>query len=358
LALADRRAFVGTVSVSGPACDSGRRQLPMAALSSASTRISGDVALKRILLIFLAVFCSRHPISAQENYPLALETRKEGNGHRIVARNNGPAAVSLKVSLANSRHAATDRPFPLFVVLPPESGSVSLARIRPAVSGEGYSFRTESSWLLGDYHARQSAGAIYRLPYPNGLAFHIGQAPGGPLSTHGTPDSEYAVDIGMPERTPVLAARDGIVVYTEARQSYGGRHPDLISRANAVRIQHSDGTIALYAHLAHGGVSVYPGQRVKAGMQIGLSGSTGYSSGPHLHFAVQTVLRAGDRLTAISLPFNFYVGDPPAVFAPRFGMFAAAQYSSPGRVPITVPGSYGSRLRRQEAAGRQQQKLP
>jgi len=297
------------------------------------------IVSKQAVLMFVAVFCSLRLMAAeQQNYPFSLETRKEGNSHSIVAHNRGAAAVSVRISLANSRNAAPDRPFPLYAVIPPASGSISLARIRSAATGASYSFRTQTSWMLGDYHARQSAAAIYRLPYADGLAFHIGQAPGGPLSTHGTPDSEYAVDIGMPERTPVVAARDGIVVYTEARESYGGRHPDLMSRANAVRIQHSDGTIALYAHLAHGGVNVFPGQRVKAGMQIGLSGSTGYSSGPHLHFAVQTVLRAGDRLTTYSLPFNFYVGRPAAVFAPGFGMFAAAQYASPGRVPITVPG--------------------
>ncbi|EXI81665.1 MAG: Glycyl-glycine endopeptidase ALE-1 precursor [Candidatus Accumulibacter appositus] len=316
------------------------------------------VMLKQAVLMSLAVFCSLTVTAAEEqNYPFVLETRKEGDSHHIVARNRGAAAVSVKVSLANSRNAAPDRPFPLFAVIPPGGGSVSLARIRPAARGAGYSFRTQASWLLGDYHARQSSGAIYRLPYANGRAFHIGQSPGGPLSTHRTPDSEYAVDIGMPEGTPVVAARDGIVVYTEARERYGGRHPDLIGRANSVRIQHSDGTIALYAHLAHAGVNVFPGQRVKAGMQIGLSGSTGYSSGPHLHFAIQTVLHGGDRLTTTSLPFNFYVGQPPAVFPPRFGMFATAQYSSPGKVPITtVPGPYKPPLRRPQATGREEQK--
>ncbi|RDE51995.1 MAG: M23 family peptidase, partial [Candidatus Accumulibacter meliphilus] len=227
------------------------------------------IVSKQAVLMFVAVFCSLTLMAAeQQNYPFTLETIKEGNSNSIVARNRGAAAVSVRISLANSRNAAPDRPFPLYAVVPPGSGSISVARIRPAATGASYSFRTQTSWMLGDYHARQSAGAIYRLPYANGLAFHIGQAPGGPLSTHRTPDSEFAVDIGMPERTPVVAARDGIVVYTEASESYGGRHPDLMSRANAVRIQHSDGTIALYAHLAHGGVNVFPGQRVKAGMQI------------------------------------------------------------------------------------------
>lgn len=310
--------------------------------------------MKHALIALAIAFCSLSLFAAeQNNYPFALQTEREGNNHRIVARNHGAAPVSVKVSIADSRNIAPDRPFPLYAVVPPDGATHTLASIGPRMTGTGYNFRTQSSWMLGDYHARQSPTASYRLPYGDGLAFHIGQAAGGPLTTHSTPDSHYAVDIGMPEGTPVVAARDGIVVYTEAKQTYGGKNPDLMSKANAVRILHSDGTIAIYAHLAHGGVKVYPGQRVKAGMQIGLSGSTGYSSGPHLHFAVQTVVREGASLNTVALPFQFYVGNPPASFAPRFGMFARADYSSPGKVPSASPGAYKARASRSRAEGGQ-----
>jgi len=197
----------------------------------------------------------------------------------------------------------------------------------------GYTFRIASSWVLGDFNARQSPDAMYRLPYQDGLAFHIGQSPGGPITTHSSPDSQYPVDIGMPEGTPIVAAREGVVIYTEANQIYGGQSPDLMTKANSVRILHVDGTIAVYAHLAHGGVYVYPGQKVAAGTQIGLAGSTGYSSGPHLHFVVQTVERTANGLTMVSLPFQFYVGEPAAKFSPQFGMLASAEYSSPAKAP-------------------------
>jgi len=73
-------------------------------------------------------------------------------------------------------------------------------------------------------------------------------------------------------------------------------------------------------------------------MQIGLAGSTGYSSGPHLHFVVQTVERTGNGLTMVSLPFQFYVGNPATTFSPRFGMLASAEYSSPATAP-SIPRS-------------------
>lgn len=70
------------------------------------------------------------------------------------------------------------------------------------MAGAAYSFRTRHTWVLGDFNAAQAPDASYRLPYRDGLAFRIGQAPGGPISTHTTPDSRYAVDIGMPLGAP------------------------------------------------------------------------------------------------------------------------------------------------------------
>lgn len=292
--------------------------------------------LKRVLFVFAGLLISLGLLADQnQNYPFSIETEKEGDGHRIVAHNNGPAPISVKVSITDSRNIAPDRAFPVFAVVPPGGGTLYLARIRSATPGTGYTFSTQTGWMLGDFNARQSPDALYRLPYQDGTAYPIGQAAGGPITTHTTPDSQFAVDIGMPQGTPVVAARDGVVIYTEAGQVYGGQSPDMMTKANEVRILHVDGTVASYAHLAHGGVFAYPGQRVTAGTQIGLAGSTGYSSGPHLHFVVQTVVQSGDRLTTVSVPFQFYVGNPPAVFAPQFGMRVSAEYSSPGRLPGT-----------------------
>jgi murein DD-endopeptidase MepM/ murein hydrolase activator NlpD len=71
-------------------------------------------------------------------------------------------------------------------------------------------------------------------------------------------------------------------------------------RANFIRILHDDGSMALYAHLAVDGVLVRIGQEVTAGQRIGLSGNTGFSTGPHLHFAVQ--VNRGMQL--MSIPFR------------------------------------------------------
>ena len=281
----------------------------------------------------LALFNLAGIAGQNDNYPFSIDSEKTPNGHRLVARNAGPAPVSVKVSIVDSQYIATDRQFPLYVVVPPGGGTLYLGNIRPAMEGVGYTFRTQYTWTLGDFNASQAPDALYRLPYRDGSTFRIGQSPGGPITTHTRPDSQFAVDIPMPEGTPVLAARAGTVIYTEAHQVYGAQVPDMLGKANEVRIQHIDGTMATYAHLAHGGVFVYAGQRVETGQQIGLAGSTGYSSGPHLHFAVQTVRRNGDKIETVSLPFQFYVGNPALAFSPQFGMLATADYAKPGSAP-------------------------
>lgn len=285
---------------------------------------------KRIFFFPLAFFLGFN-LFAGQNYPFSVETEKTSHGHRIIAKNNGPAPVSVKVSLTDSLNIVANPPFPIFAVVPPNGGIVHLAHIRPAIDRLKYTFYTRHSWVLGNFNARQDPNVHYRLPYPDGSAFRIGQAPGGPISTHNTKENQYAVDINMPQNTPVVAARDGVVIRTESSHASGGTTPDFADKANEIQIQHSDGTIAVYSHLAYGGVHVSPGQHVLAGTQIGLSGSTGYSSGPHLHFVVKTVEKKDDQLSTRSLPFQFYVGNPPMVFQAQHGMMISAEYTSPSR---------------------------
>ncbi|WP_259304498.1 M23 family metallopeptidase [Thermomonas sp. S9] len=99
----------------------------------------------------------------------------------------------------------------------------------------------------------------------------------------------------------MLAARGGVVMQVQDGFSGHGLDPHRdASRANLIRILHDDGSMGLYAHLANGGARVRVGQRVEAGQRIGLSGNTGYSTAPHLHFAVQ--VNRGMQL--LSIPFR------------------------------------------------------
>jgi murein DD-endopeptidase MepM/ murein hydrolase activator NlpD len=90
------------------------------------------------------------------------------------------------------------------------------------------------------------------------------------------PHFHTGIDLAAPLGTPVLAAAEGIVV--AVAHTYVGY-------GNYVMIAHGGGVITLYAHLLQTDVNV--GDRVTRGKRIGLEGSTGLSTGPHLHFEVR-----------------------------------------------------------------------
>lgn len=82
------------------------------------------------------------------------------------------------------------------------------------------------------------------------------------------------IDLTGGYNTPIVSAADGIVVFSGYRYNYG----------ILVEIRHANGFSTRYAHLNE--ATVQNGQQVKAGALIGLMGSTGRSTGPHLHFEV------------------------------------------------------------------------
>ena len=188
--------------------------------------------------------------------------------------------------------------------------------------------------MPGDYRAHADEKARYQSPFSSDRPFLIAQAFGGKAS-HTDAQNYYAVDIGMPKGTPVLAAREGVVMTVD--NDFYGAGLDMAKygdRANNIRIVHADGTMAVYAHLQLEGARVHVGQHVRAGQVLALSGDTGYTTGPHLHFCVQV----NANMKLISVPFQFTGADGD--FTPEQGML----FERTLRVRLTV-----SRL---EIAGR------
>src|SRR5271167_1147398 len=90
----------------------------------------------------------------------------------------------------------------------------------------------------------------------------------------------------MPIGTKVCAARSGVVVGLRQDSDVGGATEDFMHRDNYVIVRHSDGTYAEYRHFEKNGLLVALGANVQAGQPIGLSGMTGFTTRPHVHFAV------------------------------------------------------------------------
>ena len=123
---------------------------------------------------------------------------------------------------------------------------------------------------------------VYSLPYTPGSTYKVTQGYNGRFSHKGS--NQYAIDWQMPEGTPVRAARGGLVVKIKDDSDKGGDSVKYDSYNNYVIIRHEDGTLGHYCHLQKSAVKVHPGQLVKAGDLIALSGNTGFSTGAHLHF--------------------------------------------------------------------------
>ncbi|CAM5245373.1 M23 family metallopeptidase [Streptomyces griseomycini] len=96
-------------------------------------------------------------------------------------------------------------------------------------------------------------------------------------------------DYAVPTGTPVVATHGGTVV--KAGPNGAGDGP---AYGNAVVIKHGNGVYSQYAHLSQ--VNVQVGQVVKTGQKIALSGNTGNSSGPHLHFEIRTTPNYGSAV--------------------------------------------------------------
>ncbi len=105
----------------------------------------------------------------------------------------------------------------------------------------------------------------------------------------GTSNFHAGIDIAAPWGTPVGASRSGVVTFAGwSTRGYG----------NLVKIRHADGSETWYGHFSK--ILVHVGQSVKQGGTIGRVGSTGISTGPHVHFEVHESGRAVDPLSALN----------------------------------------------------------
>lgn len=117
-------------------------------------------------------------------------------------------------------------------------------------------------------------GGAFLLPLPVG-SYRISsefKARINPIT--GKPENHNGLDMAAPGGTPIYAAASGIVIDSKYSSSWG----------NVIQIDHGGGLVTLYAHCSYRGVE--KGQTVAAGQQIGKVGTTGWSTGNHLHFTV------------------------------------------------------------------------
>ena len=121
---------------------------------------------------------------------------------------------------------------------------------------------------------------VYRLPFESKKAHFLVQGYFGKFSHR----ERAALDFKMKSGTNILAARDGVVVRVKEDSDKGGWSPKYRQYGNNIVIQHNDNTRSGYWHIQKNGALVNVGDAVKGGQVIALSGKTGYTAFPHLHF--------------------------------------------------------------------------
>lgn len=170
-----------------------------------------------------------------------------------VARTGG---IGLAASVARSLGVQPEAPGPT---------AASLGEVPPApVPGAGSVAPRSPS--------PRAPGSLEALPLEGRVTSRFGVRT-DPFT--GLPRDHDGIDVAAPEGSPIRAASAGVVVRAGPRGGYG----------NTVELDHGDGTSTLYGHARE--LLVAPGESVAAGQEIATVGSTGRSTGPHLHLEVR-----------------------------------------------------------------------
>jgi len=233
-----------------------------------------------------------------ETLHVTVQRSDAGGATQLIAVNDCLCVVTVRAAILQSDFAEIPKGASYHATLTPATRQV-LIETRQRGRGQG---ELRFAWrdALGSPDAVHAPTHPYRAPFALGSTYMVSQAYPTRI-THVTPDSQYAIDFALPDATPVYAAREGTVINVRHDSFNGAPLPVMLDQANVIEILHADGTIAIYAHLHWDSIRVRIGQHVHAGEYIANSGNTGFTTGPHLHFAVWR----NNGTTDVSVPVQF-----------------------------------------------------
>jgi len=213
--------------------------------------------------------------------------RSQKDGSTVVyATNNYLCDESVLITFNSLKNMKADVELPFKGVIPAGAKAYKLftLTVKDRTKGSGLGYITK--YAHGNvFDGKPNETYLYTIPYQEGEQYGIGQAYGGKFS-HFLKGRTHAIDFTMDVGTPICAARDGIVIDVKEDSNKHGKTYKYQEYGNYIIIYHTDGTMANYFHLKKNGSKVEVGDKVVAGQLIALSGNTGWSSGPHLHFQV------------------------------------------------------------------------
>jgi murein DD-endopeptidase MepM/ murein hydrolase activator NlpD len=242
---------------------------------------------------------------------ICVESVDQGGNVELRAKNLQDYPLTYTLRVRTGDYDVTGPSTVTRTLAPQESARVMmLSRADERLDGH---YRYFLEWTVGDKDAVHDDDYVYALPYASGRSYRVLQGYGSRFSHTGL--EAFAVDFDMPEGTPVHAARPGVVARIEESHSIGCWEDGCGRYANFIVVLHDDGTTGEYYHLQQDGALVEVGERVERGQRIGLSGNTGHTTMPHLHFAVYRATEWGNTQ---SIPVRFRSADG-LVKRPRHG---------------------------------------
>lgn len=311
--------------------------------------ITGSHLLRRAFALALAIAfvgtavanvpAPREPAPIKDRAPaVKVTTSREGGCTHFYVENDELCEITMSFDVGMQNLTSTAK-FPYTATFPGNKTTEAFV-LTPEDKDASWEYSYTNYYKLGSSCAQHDDSVLYRLPYAPGSRFKVTQGYNGSFSHKGS--NLYAIDWQMPEGTPVFAAREGLVVKIKDDSNIGGSSMKFDPYNNYVLIRHPDGTLGHYCHLKKGGVTVKPGQYVKAGDLIAHSGTTGFSSGPHLHFSV---FKTRDGKERISLPVKFEIADGKAATLVEGRRYTAplVQTASAPVTPRTAAANSGSR---------------
>ena len=236
-----------------------------------------------------------------------INVRNEEDGSTVVYATNNylcDESVLIKFNVLKNMKADVELPFRAVIPAGAKEYKLFTLAIKDATKGSQLGYIT--SYCHGDaFDGKHDNSYVYTIPYQEGKQYSLDQGYGGKFS-HFMKGKTHALDFTMEIGTPICAARDGLILFVKENSNKGGKTFRFQEYGNYITIYHEDGTMANYFHIKKGGSKVKEGDRVKAGDVIALSGNTGWSSGPHLHFQVY---KFDEDMEVKSIPTNFKLED-------------------------------------------------
>ena len=216
---------------------------------------------------------------------------KINHGTQLFADNNEPCPVSIRVKLKLDNLKSSENETHIFI-LPANTKRIKLNTLTIVNKRKKFKVGISTNYNYGNHFLDEyDADHIYDLPYQNGKTFMLSQGYNGKLSHQ----NKNQLDFSMPVGTPIVAAREGLVIKVLDVNTKHCGSQECEQYNNYIYIYHDDGSISEYLHIKRNGAKVKVGERVKQGQLIAESGNVGWSTGPHLHFSVFLQRLDGER---------------------------------------------------------------